>query len=304
VPTLVLPAVAQPPAVASVDVPTLVLPAVAQPPAVALVDVPTLVGIPALAPTRPTPPAPAPAPPSLETAPKPTRRKRNATGMAVAVAGLVAGVGIGALAVALWRAGFFAGGVSPAPTVEATTPSTAPASEAPPSAVPAPEESTVIQEAAAAPEPTPSPLEEVAVVPPASASPAPMPSKKPRRRTVRPSPSPPAIPPAPRHAKLAIDFEHPLEEGTLRVWVDDELLLDEELDSQKTKKILVFKGRKGSLAQVLEVLPGEHEIRVEVAWGDNVKTKRISGNFDADTTRRLSAKVGGLLKKGLSLKWE
>jgi hypothetical protein len=162
----------------------------------------------------------------------------------------------------------------------------------------------VIQDAVATPEPTPSPLEEVVMVPPADAAPTPKPSKKPRRRTARPSPSPAATAPAPRYAKLAIDFEHPLEEGTLRVWVDDELMLDEELDSQKTKKILVFKGRKGSLAQVLEVLPGEHEIRVEVAWDDNVKTKRISGTFEVDTTRRLSARIGGLLKKGLSLRWE
>jgi len=240
---------------------------------------------------------------------KPAGKKRNATGLAVGVAGLVAGVGIGALAVAFLKPGLFESVFRKSTPVASTlipaaAHSTLPPAEAPPSPSPSAEETAVMQDPPATPEPAPSPLEEVVLVPQATPEPTASPSKKPRRRPVRPSPSPPATSTPPRYAKLAIAFEHPLEEGTLRVWVDDELVLDEPLDSQKTKKVVVFKGRKGSLAQVLEVLPGDHEIRVEVAWDDNVKTKRISGNFDADTTRRLSAKVGGLLKKGLSLKWE
>jgi serine/threonine protein kinase len=115
---------------------------------------------------------------------------------------------------------------------------------------------------------------------------------------------PPAALPAPRPARLAIELEHSLETGILRVWIDDDLSIERRLDGETTKKLLVLKGRKGSLAQTLDVSPGEHEIRVDVAWDDNVKTRRIAGTFRPGSTRRLGAKLGGLLKKNLSLEWQ
>ena len=107
----------------------------------------------------------------------------------------------------------------------------------------------------------------------------------------------------PRPARLVIDLEHSLERGTLRVWVDDDLSVETRLDSEARKKLLVLKGRKGSLTQAFAVSPGEHEIRVEVAWGDKKKTGRLVADFKPGSTRRIAAKVGGFLKKNLSLEW-
>jgi serine/threonine protein kinase len=143
-----------------------------------------------------------------------------------------------------------------------------------------------------------------------------------RHRAVPPAPSSPAAtapeitapPPAsstpvPRRpaknaARLEIDFDHSLKSGELRVWIDEELVLEETLDSRVTKKILAYKKRQGSVDEALEVSPGSHTVTVRVAWDGNVKTGRITGTFRAGTTRRLHASLGGLIKKELSLDWE
>ena len=61
---------------------------------------------------------------------------------------------------------------------------------------------------------------------------------------------------APEPAHLELAFEHPLRSGTLRVYVDDEQVLEEPLAGRVTKKILSFRMRKGSTSQVLDVAPG------------------------------------------------
>jgi hypothetical protein len=106
--------------------------------------------------------------------------------------------------------------------------------------------------------------------------------------------------------RLAIDFEHGLRRGTLKVWIDEELALEEELDSRVTRKALGLRTRKGSVEETVEVAPGKHTIKVQVAWDGNVKTAHAWGTFRAGATRRLSARVGGLfgLRKDLSLDWE
>ena len=63
---------------------------------------------------------------------------------------------------------------------------------------------------------------------------------------VEPARAAPRPPPAPAASgRLAIDFEHHLKSGRLRVWVDGDLVLEEELDARVTKKILSFNVRKG-----------------------------------------------------------
>jgi serine/threonine-protein kinase len=114
--------------------------------------------------------------------------------------------------------------------------------------------------------------------------------------------------PAPRASsdepgRLRIDFDHPLRRGTLRVFVDDKLALEERLTGQQKKKALVFKMHEGSFRDELEVRPGLHEVRVEVRWDDNVKTERVVGNFAPGATRRLEASLGRI-RRGLSLDWE
>jgi serine/threonine-protein kinase len=103
--------------------------------------------------------------------------------------------------------------------------------------------------------------------------------------------------------RLRIDFEHPLRRGTLRVFVDNELALEEQLTGQQTKKALVFKLHQGSFRDELEVAPGLHEVRVEVRWDGGVKTARIVGNFRPGATRRLEASLGRI-RRDLDLEWK
>ncbi|HXB57249.1 MAG TPA: serine/threonine-protein kinase [Vicinamibacteria bacterium] len=162
-----------------------------------------------------------------------------------------------------------------------------------PVVVPAPAPSAA---APSAPTPTSAPLQ-----PSHSASPP-----APRASTLASPPA--AVPSKPKRPQaepghLHIDFDHPLEAGTLRVWVDDELVVDQKLSSRVHKEALVFKVRRGNLMELLDVSPGNHEVRVQVKWEDNDKTERISGVFKAGVTKRLEASLGWL-RKNLSLDWK
>jgi serine/threonine protein kinase len=119
--------------------------------------------------------------------------------------------------------------------------------------------------------------------------------------TARPRPTP-APTPVPEPGHLRIDFDHPLKTGHIRVFVDDELALDEWLSGQEKTKALVFKLHGGTFRDVLDVSPGLHEIRVEVRWDDNVRKERIVGNFRSGATRRLDASLGRI-RRDLSLDW-
>ena len=103
-------------------------------------------------------------------------------------------------------------------------------------------------------------------------------------------------------AYLAIDFEHHLKSGTLRVWVDRVAVLEEQLDAAIARKIITFQLRKGRIAEVLELAPGGHDLRVQVSWDDNQRTESIWGNFEPGRTRRLEIRVGRL-RRNLSLDW-
>jgi hypothetical protein len=102
---------------------------------------------------------------------------------------------------------------------------------------------------------------------------------------------------------LSMVLEHPLKSGHLTVWVDDEVVLEETLDSRVQREVLGLRWRKGSEKSVLEVAPGSHKIRVQVRWEDGVKTESIVGSFKPGITRHLEAKVGRL-RKNLSLEWK
>jgi eukaryotic-like serine/threonine-protein kinase len=144
---------------------------------------------------------------------------------------------------------------------------------------------------------------------PESPSPGPLPP----RGAAAPSPTPSdsaatflgplaaLLPEAP--GRLRIDFDHPLQSGTLRVFVDDELALEERLTGQKRKKAVVFRLHEGSFRDELEVRSGLREVRVEVLWDDNVKRERIVGSFRPGATRRLEASLGRI-RRDLKLEWK
>jgi len=103
--------------------------------------------------------------------------------------------------------------------------------------------------------------------------------------------------------KLGIDFEHPLRRGRLKVYVDDELILDQRLNGQETKKALVFTMHEGSFRDELDVAPGLHEVRIEVAWDGSTRVERIVGNFRPGVARKLEASLGRY-RRDLRLEWK
>lgn len=105
----------------------------------------------------------------------------------------------------------------------------------------------------------------------------------------------------PSHLQLTL--EHPLKAGMLRIWIDDALAVQRPLESRVTRKIIVFKGRKGLARETLDVSPGEHVVRVQVEGGGFDETRRIRGIFKSGETRRLDASVGGILSKSLEVVW-
>jgi serine/threonine protein kinase len=113
----------------------------------------------------------------------------------------------------------------------------------------------------------------------------------------------PTLPGAPEPGHLELSLEHELRSGTLRVFVDDDQVLEEPLAGRVIRKVLSFRMHKGSASHVLDVPPGEHVIRVEVHGAGYEGSRRIRGTFKSGETRRLQATVDGLLKKELNLVW-
>jgi serine/threonine-protein kinase len=129
-------------------------------------------------------------------------------------------------------------------------------------------------------------------------------SSAPRRAAPRPVPPTPVPPQAPGlPGRLRIHFDHPLRSGTLRVFVDDQVVAEERLSGQQRSMALVFKVHEGTFREEFDVSPGVHEVRVEVRWDDNLKRESIVGHFRPDVTRTLEASLGRL-RKDLSLEWK
>jgi hypothetical protein len=103
-------------------------------------------------------------------------------------------------------------------------------------------------------------------------------------------------------AQLAIDLKHALRSGTLRVWVDGELVKEDKVGGRVTKEVLGIKFRRGTFHDVMELKPGRHEIQVQVSWDDGERTERVNATFNPGTTRRLEVNLGRLLKD-LTLEW-
>ncbi len=122
-------------------------------------------------------------------------------------------------------------------------------------------------------------------------------------RPVEAAPEPAAPEPeASGPAELLLDFEHPLKNGRLKVWIDDQLVAEEALEGLVTRKLAGLKFRSGGLEQTFEVQPGRRTVTVEVAWDDEFRRESLSGTLKPGARRRLEARLGRL-RKGLSLDW-
>jgi hypothetical protein len=104
-------------------------------------------------------------------------------------------------------------------------------------------------------------------------------------------------------ARLTVRFEHALEEGTLRLWVDNEVVVQQNLESVESTGIPGFRRRRGSFEREVAVKPGMRTIRAEVRWNDNVMEQRLSARFQSGSARHLDLNLGRN-QKALSVKWK
>jgi serine/threonine-protein kinase len=120
---------------------------------------------------------------------------------------------------------------------------------------------------------------------------------------VPPRPAPAAADEAPGvPGRLAVDFDHHLRNGTLRVWIDDEEVLDQGFGGRVTKKILSYRVRKGSVDETLKVAPGRRQVRVQVQWDGNTRTETTAATFKPGTTRTLQIRILRFVNV-LTLEW-
>jgi predicted Ser/Thr protein kinase len=134
---------------------------------------------------------------------------------------------------------------------------------------------------AAAPEPTPSPSPR--------ATPSPIPTLAPTAHaTPRSTPASPSKAASTSTAALHIDVETRVRRGSLRVWIDDRLALSERLGGR-------------AMPAAVKVIPGSHEVRVQLRVGTSVDSAGVTAAFAARQSRRLGAR---LVKGKLSLRWK
>jgi hypothetical protein len=104
-------------------------------------------------------------------------------------------------------------------------------------------------------------------------------------------------------ARLAVTVEHSLKQGRLRLWVDGTLRLEKTLRDRIATKV-ALRPRRGNAGGVIDLEPGAHDVKVEVAWDDNVRTEHLKATFRRGDHRVLAARLGGLFRKTLSLRWQ
>jgi hypothetical protein len=109
-----------------------------------------------------------------------------------------------------------------------------------------------------------------------------------------PPATPPLAVPASRAARMAVEIEPWLRSGRARLWVDDALRLERRLGGP---------GASAMPGDVVEVEPGTHRVRLELAWDDNVREGATTAVFRPEERRRLTARLGGLIKKKVALQW-
>jgi hypothetical protein len=120
------------------------------------------------------------------------------------------------------------------------------------------------------------------------------------------SPAPQASPPEPSplaegYARVRFKLDHSLRRGQLEISVDGDVVYESDLEGRTTRKLRVIKTSRGRLEADVDVPAGERTIRVEVSWDDERKARSVRTTLEPGETRQLSAELGGLLRKNLSL---
>jgi serine/threonine-protein kinase len=93
--------------------------------------------------------------------------------------------------------------------------------------------------------------------------------------------STPTISPVTSSAMLEIEIEHKFAEAHLSIWVDDSLTYTHPLQGTDTKHMVVFHRVQGHEFHAVQVSPGKHHLRVEVASGGAISNQSamVEGEF-------------------------
>jgi hypothetical protein len=157
----------------------------------------------------------------------------------------------------------------------------------------------------------PTPAARATPVPEPDATPLPRPTPAPRDAPT-PIPTPVATPTPPGAAPVAtpesdlatleIDFEHHYKSGRIRVWVDRQQVLDEQLGGRVEAQVAGIEFRSGYVGANIPVAPGRREVTVQVDWDDNSRFDTVVGTFREADPRRLRVRIDRFIKK-MSLDW-
>jgi hypothetical protein len=113
----------------------------------------------------------------------------------------------------------------------------------------------------------------------------------------------PAAASARDRARLAVTVEHSIKQGRLRLWVDGTLRLERALSDRIATRV-ASRPRRGLTRGVIDLEPGAHDVKVEVAWDDDIRTERAKATFRPGDRRVLAARLSGFFRKTLSLRWQ
>jgi hypothetical protein len=114
-------------------------------------------------------------------------------------------------------------------------------------------------------------------------------------------PTAPSLVPAAKNvgtAKVSFSFEYYRKAATLRLWVDDEKVLEEKLASP----IWEESGGMRRFQRVFDVAAGTHKIRMEVSAGEHIYATEATAIFKAGVPRTLKAWIDPITR-GLSFDW-
>ncbi len=113
-----------------------------------------------------------------------------------------------------------------------------------------------------------------------------LPKRVPAVRTYLPStkvvrPSLPILSPVTSSAMLEIEIEHKFADAHLSIWVDDSLTYTHPLQGTDKKHMVVFHRVQGHEFHAVQVSPGQHSLRVEVASGGAISNQSatVEGEF-------------------------
>ena len=88
---------------------------------------------------------------------------------------------------------------------------------------------------------------------------------------------------------LDIEVEHKFAEAHLSIWVDDRLTYTHLLEGADKKRLVVFHKVQGHEFHAMQISPGKHSLRVQVAPGGNLseRSATIDGEFASGTEKML-----------------